>query len=237
MRHTGNGVFRNALAFLLSIALLCGSLGVGTNVASAASKVKISKKSLSLTVGSSTHLKITGTKKKVKWKSSKKSVATVSSKGKVKAKKAGKAVVTATVGKKKLKCKVTVKNKTSEVQQVVALVNKERKAQGLDALSMDAGMQKAAKARAKEIVTKFSHERPNGKQCFTILKSYNVSYTLVAENIAAGQRSAQEVMNGWMHSSGHKKNILNKSFSRIGVALYKAPNSKYGYYWVQMFAN
>lgn len=237
MRHNGNSVYRNALAFLLSIALICASLGVGTNVASAASKVKISKKSLSLTVGSSTHLKVTGTKKKVKWKSSKKSVATVSAKGKVKAKKAGKTVITAKVGKKKLKCKVTVKNKTSEAQQVVALINKERKAQGLDALSMDANMQKAAQARAKEIEKKFSHERPNGKECFTIFKSYQVSYTSAAENIAAGQRSAQEVMNGWMHSAEHKKNILNKSFSRVGVALYKAPSSKYGYYWVQLFAN
>lgn len=236
MGQDGKKVNRSALAFLLGIALLCSCLSVGTKVASAA-KVKISKKSVTLTVGSSLTLKITGTKKKVKWKSSKKSVATVSSKGKLKAKKAGKAVITATVGKKKLKCKVTVKNKTSDAQQVVALVNKERKAQGLDALTMDANMQKAAKARAKEIVQKFSHERPNGKQYYTVLKSYNVSYTRVAENIAAGQQSAQEVMNSWMHSSGHKQNILNKSYSRIGVAMYKVPNSKYIYYWVQIFAN
>lgn len=236
MGQNGKRLYRSALAFLLSIALLGSSLGIRMNVASAA-KVKISKKSLTLTAGSSLTLKITGTKKKVKWKSSKKSVATVSSKGKVKAKKAGKAVITATVGKKKLKCKVTVKSKTADAQQVVALVNKERKAQGLDALTMDANMQKAAKARAKEIVQKFSHERPNGKKCFTILKSYNVSYTRVAENIAAGQKSAQEVMNSWMHSSGHKQNILNKSYSRIGVAMYKVPNSMYIYYWVQIFAD
>lgn len=224
-------------AFLLSIVLICTSLGTGINGVSAAAKVAINKKSLTLTVGSTTQLKISGTKKKVKWKSSKKSIATVSAKGKVKAKKAGKAVITAKVGKKTYKCKVTVKSKKSEAEQVVALVNQQRKAQGLDALSMDANMQKAAQARAKEIVQKFSHDRPNGTKCFTILKSYNVSYKAVAENIAAGQRTPKEVMNSWMHSPGHKANIMNKSYSRIGVALYKAPNSKYMYYWVQIFAD
>ena len=77
----------------------------------ASAAVKLSAKKITLTVGQSKTLKIKGTKKKVKWSSSKKSVATVSSKGKVKAKKKGTATITAKVGKKKYKCKVTVKNK------------------------------------------------------------------------------------------------------------------------------
>lgn len=77
----------------------------------AASKVKLNKSKVTLYEGKTTTLKVKGTKKKVKWSSSKKSVATVSSKGKVKAKKKGTATITAKVGNKKYKCKVTVKAK------------------------------------------------------------------------------------------------------------------------------
>ena len=71
---------------------------------------KINKKKATLKVGQTLQLKVTGTKGKVKWTSSKKSVATVSSKGRVKAKKKGSATITAKIGKKKYTCKVTVKN-------------------------------------------------------------------------------------------------------------------------------
>lgn len=74
---------------------------------------KINKKKVTLKVGQTLQLKVTGTKGKVKWKSSKKSVATVSSKGRVKAKKKGSATITAKVGKKKYTCKVTVKKPTT----------------------------------------------------------------------------------------------------------------------------
>ncbi len=76
-----------------------------------AAKVKLSKKTLTMTVGQKKTLKLKGTKKKVKWSTSKKSVATVSKKGVVTAKKKGKAIITAKVGKKKYTCKVTVKAK------------------------------------------------------------------------------------------------------------------------------
>ncbi len=75
----------------------------------AAAAIKISKSSLTLTIGKTATLKITGTTKAAKWESNKNSVATVS-KGKVTAKKAGSATITATVGGKKYTCKVTVKD-------------------------------------------------------------------------------------------------------------------------------
>lgn len=75
----------------------------------AEAKVKISKKSITMTVGQKTKLKVKGTKKKITWKSKKKAVATVNKKGKVTAKKAGKTTIIAKVGKKKYKCKVIVK--------------------------------------------------------------------------------------------------------------------------------
>ncbi|MCQ4636834.1 Ig-like domain-containing protein [Anaerovorax odorimutans] len=80
----------------------------GTLESHAASKIKLSKTKATVTKGKTLQLKVKGTKKKVKWTSSKKSVATVSKKGKVIAKKTGKTIITAKVGKKKLKCKITV---------------------------------------------------------------------------------------------------------------------------------
>ncbi len=101
---------KKIVALTLATALVV-SLPVG-DVADAKSKIKLNKKKVTLQVGKSVTLKVKGTKKKVTWKSSKKKVATVSKKGKVKAKKVGKAKITAKVAGKKLVCKVTVKKKS-----------------------------------------------------------------------------------------------------------------------------
>ncbi len=78
-------------------------------------KVSLNKTKVTLTVGKTVTLKVKGTKAKVKWSSSKKSVASVSKKGKVKARKPGKAYITAKVGAKKYRCRVIVKAKKQEV--------------------------------------------------------------------------------------------------------------------------
>ena len=93
------------LLSIMTVLLLIVCMAVPVSAAT-----KISKKKATLKVGQTLQLKVTGTKKKPKWTSSKKSVATVSSKGRVKAKKKGTATITAKVGKKKYTCKVTVKN-------------------------------------------------------------------------------------------------------------------------------
>lgn len=102
--------------FVLTVSLV---IPVPTQISNTAiikaAAVKISQKTLTLDVGKSKTLKVTGTKKKVTWTSSKKTVAVVSSGGKVTAKKAGSAVITATVDKKKYTCKVTVKKAKEQV--------------------------------------------------------------------------------------------------------------------------
>lgn len=80
---------------------------------SAARKVKLNKTKATIYVGKTVTLKLKNNKKKIKWSSSNRKVATVTSKGKVKGKKAGKVTITAKVGKKKYKCKVTVKRKNN----------------------------------------------------------------------------------------------------------------------------
>lgn len=112
MRNMKKAVRALALALALTVTAPAG-LPVSNVMVAEAAAVKLSAAKKTLTAGKSFTLKVTGTKKKVTWKSSKKSVATVNSKGKVTAKKAGTAVISAKVSGKTYKCKVTVKNKAA----------------------------------------------------------------------------------------------------------------------------
>lgn len=111
--------------------------------------------------------------------------------------------------------------------EVIRLVNKEREAAGLPALEKDDSLTESAGIRVKETGRLFSHTRPNGKKCFTAI---NCDYYSAGENIAKGQRTPESAMNSWMHSPGHKSNILSRNFTHIGVAYDKETNC-----WVQMF--
>ena len=119
------------------------------------------------------------------------------------------------------------------IQQVVDLVNAERAKEGLSPLTIDTKVQAAAQVRAVECEQSFSHTRPNGSSFSTALKEQNVSYMSAGENIAWGQRSPEEVMNGWMNSSGHRANIMNPNFTTIGVGYYQNANGTN--YWCQLF--
>lgn len=127
-----------------------------------------------------------------------------------------------------------VADTTTDVQTVLDLTNKERKSTGLDALTLSDELCKVANIRAKEIVKSFSHTRPNGTSCFTAFNENGVTYRNAGENIAYGQKTATIVMNAWMNSAGHRANILNKNFGKIGIACYNFNGVKY---WVQLFTN
>lgn len=118
--------------------------------------------------------------------------------------------------------------------ELVALMNVERANNGVGAIAESAELNELAQIRAQEIYTSFSHTRPDGSSCFTVLSS--VSYSYAGENIAAGQRSTTEVMTAWMNSSGHRANILNGSYGKVGIGYYTAPDG-YGTYWVQLFTD
>ena len=116
--------------------------------------------------------------------------------------------------------------------QVVALVNAERAKYGLSALKVDSRVQQAAQVRAAETVQSFSHTRPNGSSFSTALTEAGVSYTRSGENIAYGQSTPQQVVQAWMNSSGHRANILNESFTTIGVGYTVSGGTAY---WAQLF--
>lgn len=118
-------------------------------------------------------------------------------------------------------------------EAVTSLVNAARRDAGLSELELDADLCAAAQARAQEIAQSFSHTRPDGSSCFTILEEFGISYRAAGENIAMGQRTPEEVMDGWMDSSGHRANILNGTFTSIGVGYYV--DGAGAAHWVQIF--
>lgn len=214
-----------------------------------------SKKAKSVTVKKTITVKTTKKIKKIKVSSKGKVKVTFKKKAKkfkVKGVKKGKVTITVTfTNKKKAKYQITVKaaktnktnktnqtNKTTDTasenraKQVVSLVNKEREKVGRNKLVLDPKLQEAANKRAKELKTLFSHTRPDGTMCFTVLEEYNIDYMATGENIAMGQSTPEMVVNAWMNSQGHKENILSDKFTKIGVGSYEV-NGKI--YWVQLF--
>ena len=122
----------------------------------------------------------------------------------------------------------------ASIQRVVDLVNEARASAGLSPVTLQADISAAAQVRAQEIVKTFSHTRPDGTSCFTALQQAGVTYLNAGENIAYGQLTAEEVMNGWMNSSGHRANILSTKFHKIGVGHYQVNGV---HYWTQLFTN
>ena len=118
-------------------------------------------------------------------------------------------------------------------EQVVELVNQERTKAGLNAVTLDQNIASAALVRAKEIETSFSHTRPNGSKFSTALIEQGVTFKGAGENIAWGQKSPEAVMQAWMNSEGHRANILNKNFTKIGVGYYQ--NAIGRNFWTQLF--
>ncbi|MBU5472717.1 CAP domain-containing protein [Roseburia sp. MSJ-14] len=123
----------------------------------------------------------------------------------------------------------------SYAEQVVKLVNEERAKVGAGALTLDKEIEAAALVRAKEIEISFSHTRPDGRNFSTALTDTGITFRSSGENIAWGQRSPEEVVKAWMNSEGHRANILNTNFTKIGVGYYQ--NGAGRNYWTQLFTN
>ncbi len=132
----------------------------------------------------------------------------------------------------RLDAKNNVKNQSTDTYaaEVVRLVNIEREKENLAPLELQEDLQKAANIRAAELNTVFSHDRPDGTSCFTVLEEVGISAGTMGENIALGYPTPAQVVDGWMHSQGHRENIMHSAFTKIGVGY----DSKTGA-WVQLF--
>ncbi|MEU4985452.1 CAP domain-containing protein [Streptomyces sp. NPDC021969] len=119
--------------------------------------------------------------------------------------------------------------------EVVGLTNRERAGAGLPALAVDARLTAAAQAHSADMVARdfYSHTDPDGGEPWDRAAAAGARSRTVGENIACGQRSPAEVVEGWMNSPGHRANILKTDFTHIGVGL--AGGGRAGTYWTQLF--
>lgn len=118
------------------------------------------------------------------------------------------------------------------VQQVIDLTNAQRSKNGLPALKADSQLSGVAQKKSADMAQNnyFSHTSPTYGSPFDMMRDFGVTYKSAGENIAQGQRTPQEVVNAWMNSEGHRKNILSSNFTHIGVGYEKSGN-----HWTQMF--
>ena len=100
----------------------------------------------------------------------------------------------------------------------------------------DAKLQAAADERAKEVAKVASHTRPDGTNCFTVLKEYGVSDTATGENAAWGETTPEKVVADWMASEGHRVNIMDPAAKYMCLGYNYDANSQWGHNWIQIFA-
>lgn len=116
--------------------------------------------------------------------------------------------------------------------EVLRLVNVRRSSAGLSPLKSDPELSRIARLKSQDMRDNkyFSHTSMTYGSPFQMMKDFGIAYRTAGENIAMGQRTPSEVVNAWMNSPGHRANILNASFTKIGVGYVSNGN-----YWTQMF--
>jgi uncharacterized YkwD family protein/spore coat assembly protein SafA len=121
---------------------------------------------------------------------------------------------------------------TNYEREVIRLVNRERRERGLNELTYDWELCRVARIKSQDMKDNgyFSHTSPTYGSPFQMMKNFGIRYKSAGENIAKGQPSPEAVVKAWMNSSGHRANILNSSFTHIGVGYASG-----GSYWTQMF--
>ncbi|MFC2947698.1 CAP domain-containing protein [Virgibacillus sediminis] len=121
------------------------------------------------------------------------------------------------------------------MMEITDLVNEKRTEEGLAPLTPDTDMDNLALIKAKDMADNdyFDHVSPTLGTPFDLLTAGGIEYTSAGENIAAGRTIAEEVMERWMNSPGHRQNIMNPAYTHIGVGVYHGGN--YGSYQVQLF--
>jgi uncharacterized YkwD family protein len=117
-------------------------------------------------------------------------------------------------------------------QKVIELTNAERRKNGLKDLVGDTKLSSVARTKSNDMQKNgyFSHTSPTYGSPFDMMRDFGVTYSTAGENIAQGQRTPEEVVQAWMNSEGHRKNILNGAFTHIGVG-----HDTTGNHWTQMF--
>ena len=117
-------------------------------------------------------------------------------------------------------------------KRVVELVNEIRVENGLSPLTLNSDLSNVARLKSQDMKDKnyFDHISPTYGSPFDMMTQFGISYISAGENLANGYATPEDVVNGWMNSPGHRANILDTSFTQIGVGYVADVN-----YWTQMF--
>lgn len=131
-----------------------------------------------------------------------------------------------------IKIPESVRTVSDYEQEVIDLVNEIRVQRGLKKLILDEELSMVARKKSEDMKQNnyFDHQSPTYGSPFDMMRKFGISYRSAAENIAKGQKTPQAVVNAWMSSAGHRKNILGESYTHIGVGHIESGN-----YWTQMF--
>ncbi len=131
-------------------------------------------------------------------------------------------------------------------ESVLSAINAARAKAGCGPLRVNGKLAAAAKSHARAMAEQnfFGHAGKDGSRFSSRIARQGYSYRTAAENIAAGQKSASQVVNSWLKSAGHRRNILNCRMTETGIAVvYQADDrpirgnrTPLRYYWVQVFA-
>ncbi len=128
------------------------------------------------------------------------------------------------------------------VNEILRLMNEERARVGVPALNLKTTYQPAASVRAREIVQKFDHTRPNGSACFTALSENGCSFSAAGENIAMFSGASDAASAGaklydlWFHSPGHYANMISGDFTDVTMEVYfEEKDGSVCAYGVQLF--
>jgi uncharacterized protein YkwD len=124
----------------------------------------------------------------------------------------------------------------AKATEMLVYINQLRAQVGVPALQLSYELNTAADIRASEIYTYFSHTRPDGRDCDTVLDDINSSFPSMGENIAAGNASVYDTYVQWYNSPGHYANMVYPSYRYIGIGYYYNPAGVYDHYWAQAFA-
>ena len=110
---------------------------------------------------------------------------------------------------------------SSFAESIVAAMNRERAARGLEPLQLESRLSLAAEDRVEDMLAKryYEHVSPDGVNPFSWVRARGYRYRLIGENLALGYRGSQSVVTGWMNSPGHRDNILKSGFNEVGIAV------------------
>ena len=119
--------------------------------------------------------------------------------------------------------------------EVVGFVNAARVKVGLETIVAADLLRAAANVRALELESKFSHTRPDGRECFTVFNDLGITYKYKGENLGMKYSTAEKCVTGWLESEFHRDIVLGKDYKRVGVGVHKSADGTL--YWVLLLAD